>query len=116
MGFASSLPLYVWVMLSGSFLLLRFGVVLSGAFLPFGDFINHLTGVNGMNRRALGCGREVVAMGEEGSLADTKERLRACFGCVDCSLCAHAQAYFKVGAVTIGNIRALDMKTKGGKV
>lgn len=44
-----------------------------------------------MNTRALACGREVCAVGQEGSLADWKTRVDFCMKCG--TVCEHFRQY-----------------------
>ena len=40
-----------------------------------------------MNTRKMECGKEVLAIGQEGSLKDLENKLNTCFNCVDCIGC-----------------------------
>jgi hypothetical protein len=48
-----------------------------------------------MNSRILKCNKEVLAIGQEGSIADNKEKLLICFNCYKFILCKHSQEYLK---------------------
>jgi hypothetical protein len=49
-----------------------------------------------MNKRKLGCyNKEVFAIGQEGSIADYKNKLLTCFECKDFILCKGSQDYLK---------------------
>lgn len=49
-----------------------------------------------MNKRMLECKKiEVLAIGEAGSIADNKEKLRTCFECFHFITCKNSQEYLQ---------------------
>jgi hypothetical protein len=47
------------------------------------------------NYRTLFCGKDILGIGQEGSFADYRERIKTCFDCKDCLFCKGAKGYFK---------------------
>jgi hypothetical protein len=51
-------------------------------------------GVN-MNKRLLHCNKEVLAVGQAGSIADYKNKLERCFICKEFPFCTGAKQYLQ---------------------
>jgi hypothetical protein len=69
-----------------------------------------------MNKRKLSCGNEILAIGEAGSIADLKEKIKTCFECNSFIFCTLANDNFKKLLNQKENITALNRKnqiTKG---
>lgn len=61
-----------------------------------------------MNKRKLSCGNDVFAIGESGSIADLKEKIKTCFECNNFIFCIFANDYFKNMIYQKNNITALN--------
>jgi len=67
---------------------------------------------NMANKRDLGCGREVVAIGQEGSVKDLETKLNSCFLCSDFVACDHMIHHAQRLAANLENLRYMANKIK----
>ena len=66
-----------------------------------------------MNYRKLKCGQELIAIGNENSFADLKNKLSThCFNCQDAILCQECLSMLSKSAGAISNMRSLAGKDK----
>ena len=48
-----------------------------------------------MNKRKLYCKKDIIAIGQEGSISDYKNKLETCFNCYDFIFCEGSKAYLE---------------------
>jgi hypothetical protein len=61
-----------------------------------------------MNRRKLKCGKEVIAVGQDESISDYKNKLLTCFNCYKFITCKYSQEYLQGIIIQQDNIVKLS--------